>query len=226
MLEILHQLAPHLELLGEELWQCTLQTIQMVVVAGSVSFLLGIIFGVILIVTRPQGILEKAWLYTLLDKAINIIRSIPFLILLVLLIPLSRMIVGTAIGVKGTYIPLIIGTTPFFARQIETAISQVDPGYIEASIALGFSPLDIIFKVYLRESIPSITRGTMITLINLIGLTAMAGVTGGGGLGDFAIRYGYQLNYTDMIVCSIVIILIMVSIIQIIGNLIIKKTTH
>lgn len=226
MLAFLYKLFPNLEILAGELIKCTGETIQMVIVTGLISFIFGVFFGVVLIVTRPDGILSNRIIYNILDKLINIIRSVPFLILLVLLIPLSRSIVGTAIGVKGTFVPLTIGTIPFFSRQIETAISEVDDGLIEASQAMGFSPLQIITRVYLRESIPSISRVTMITLVNLIGLTAMAGVTGGGGLGDFAIRYGYQLNYTDMIWCSILIILIMVSVIQIIGNFIIKKTTH
>ena len=145
---------------------------------------------------------------------------------MVLLIPVSRAIVGTGSGVQGAYVALIAGTVPFFSRQIETAISEVDTGLIEASQAMGATPFEIITRVYLRESIPSIARVTMITVINLIGLTAMAGAIGAGGLGDFAIRYGYQMNYTDMIWCTILIILVLISVIQLIGNLIIKKTSH
>ncbi|MCH4285221.1 MULTISPECIES: methionine ABC transporter permease [Bacillota] len=226
MLDFLYTLAPNLELLGEELWKCTIETLQMVFVSGIISFIFGIIFGVILIVTRPGGILRNKVIYNILDKLINVIRSVPFLILMVLLIPVSRAIVGTGSGVQGAYVALIAGTVPFFSRQIETAISEVDTGLIEASQAMGATPFEIITRVYLRESIPSIARVTMITVINLIGLTAMAGAIGAGGLGDFAIRYGYQMNYTDMIWCTILIILVLISVIQLIGNLIIKKTSH
>ena len=143
-----------------------------------------------------------------------------------MIFPLSRMIVGTSIGVRGAIIPLIIGTVPFFSRQIETAVAEVDRGLIEASQAMGDSPMQTIFRVYLRESIPSIARVTMVTAVNLIGLTAMAGAVGAGGLGDFAIRYGHQRGMTDMIYASVIVILILVSIIQMIGNLIIHKTSH
>ena len=142
-------------------------------------------------------------IYNFLDKAIDIIRSIPFIILMVLLIPVSRAIVGTGSGVTGSY-----------------------GGLIEASEAMGFSPVEIIFGVYLKESIPGITRVTMITFVSLIGITAMAGAIGAGGLGDFAIRYGYQMGYRDMIWATVIIILLIISAIQFIGNLIIRKTTH
>ena len=133
---------------------------------------------------------------------------------------------GTGIGVKGAIIPLIIGTVPFFSRQIELALAEVDGGLIEAAQAMGDSPLQIIFRVYLKESIPAIARATTITFISLIGLTAMAGVVGAGGLGDFAIRYGHQRSEPDVIWVTILIILILVTVAQAIGDVIIKKTTH
>ncbi|MFQ8582212.1 MAG: methionine ABC transporter permease [Holdemania massiliensis] len=160
--------------------------------SGSISFILGLFFGVILIVTRRGGIMECHPVYWILDKIINILRSIPFIILVPATLFLSRAIMGTGIGVKGAIIPLIIGTVPFFSRQIELALAEVDGGLIEAAQAMGDSPLQIIFRVYLKESIPAIARATTITFISLIGLTAMAGVVGAGGLGDFAIRYGHQ----------------------------------
>ena len=145
---------------------------------------------------------------------------------MVLLIPVSRFIVGTGSGVTGSYVALIAGTVPFFSRQIETVLADLDYGLIEASEAMGFSPLEIIVGVYLKESIPGITRVTMITFVSLIGVTAMAGAIGAGGLGDFAIRYGYQMGYTDMSWITVLIILILISIFQFIGNFIIAKTTH
>lgn len=194
--------------------------------SGSISFVLGLFFGVVLIVTRKEGIMECHPVYWVLDKIINILRSIPFIILVPATLFLSRAIMGTGIGVKGAIIPLIIGTVPFFSRQIELALAEVDGGLIEAAQAMGDSPLQIIFRVYLKESIPAIARATTITFISLIGLTAMAGVVGAGGLGDFAIRYGHQRSEPDVIWVTILIILILVTIAQAIGDVIIKKTTH
>jgi len=173
-------------------------------------------------VTKKDGILENFFIYQLLDKLTNAIRSIPFLILLILLIPLSRAIVGVGIGVAGAIVPLVFGTTPFFARQIETAISELDSGLVEASLAMGMSPVEIIFRVYLRESIASIARVTQITAINLIALTTIAGAIGAGGLGDFAVQFGQMMNMTDLLWVAIIIIMILVIIVQGIGNIVIK----
>lgn len=194
-------------------------------VSGIFSFIIGLVIGVVLIATRSGGVLQNTWLYSILDKIINLFRSIPFVILLASLIPLTRAVVGTAIGTKGAILPLIFGTVPFFSRQVETALSEVDAGLIEAALAMGTSPVGIIFRVYLKESIPALTRVTTITVISLIGLTAMAGAIGG-GLGDFAIRYGHQRRQVDVTYVTVIILLIIVMILQGIGNLIIKKTTH
>ena len=142
------------------------------------------------------------------------------------LIPLSRLIVGTSIGTEGAIVPLIFGTVPFFSRQIETALCEVDRGLIEAAQSMGSGPWEIIFRVYLKESMAGIIRGIIITFISLIGLSAMAGSIGGGGLGDFAIRYGYIGNQLDITYVTIIIILIFVTIVQTIGNLLIKKISH
>lgn len=210
---------------GDQLIEALWATLQMVGIAGIISFILGTTFGVLLVVTKKGGILENLFIYNILDKVINGIRSIPFLILMILLIPVSRAVVGTGIGVAGAIIPLVFGTTPFFARQIETAIAELDYGLVEASLAMGLSPLEIIFSVYLRESIPNIARATQITAINLIALTTFAGAIGAGGLGEFAIRFGHQMNLTDLLWVTIFIILIIVSIIQGVGNMVIKWAT-
>jgi D-methionine transport system permease protein len=198
----------------------------MLIISGTIAFILGLFLGVLLIVTKKDGLIQNPVLYRFLDKAIDIIRSIPFIILMVLLIPISRAIVGTGSGVTGSYVALIGGTVPFFARQIEAVLSDVDYGLIEASEAMGFGPREIIFSVYLKESIPGITRVTMITFVSLIGITAIAGAIGAGGLGDFAIRYGHQMGYRDIIWVTVAIILLIITIFQGIGNMIIKKTTH
>lgn len=201
-------------------------TLIMVGWSGSISFILGLVLGIVLIVTKKGGILQNQALFQILDKIINFFRSIPFIILLASLIPLTRFISGTAIGVDGAIVPLVFGTVPFFSRQIESALAELDSGLIEAAQSMGSGPLEIIFRVYLKECIPGIARGTTITAISLIGLTAMAGAVGAGGLGDFAIRFGYQRNQIDVTYASVIVLVGMVSIIQIIGNTIVKKNSH
>lgn len=226
MADLFNTLFPHVIPKLDELWLSTLQTLYMMLISGGIAFILGIVLGVTLIVTKQGGILENKSVFGILDRLINIFRSIPFVILLAALIPFSRFIVGTAIGTTGAIVPLVVGTVPFFSRQVESALSNVDNGLIEAAKSMGSSPLGIIFRVYLKESIPSLVRVSQITAISLIGLTAMAGAIGGGGLGDFAIRYGHQRGQTDVTYITIVVILLMVSVIQKGGNYIIRKTSH
>ena len=226
MQEFLTSVLPNVMSKPNDLYISFSQTIYMMFISGLISFVFGIIFGVILIVTSPSGILKNRFIYTLLGGLVNIFRSIPFVILLAALIPFTRIIMGSAIGTKGALVPLVFGTVPFFTRQIESALAEVDKGLIEAAESMGSSPLEIIFRVYLRESLPGIIRGTQITFISLIGLTAMAGAIGGGGLGDYAIRYGHQRGQTDVTYITVFIILIMVSFIQSMGTFFIKKTTH
>ena len=203
-----------------------IETLQMTARAGIISFVLGMIFGTTLVVTRDGSIMENRLIYQILDKLINILRSIPFIILLFTLLPLTRLISGTALGVKGAIVPLVFGTTPFFSRQIEAALSGVDEGLIEAAQSMGNSDWEIIFRVYWRESIAAIARGTSITIINLIGLTAMAGAVGAGGLGNFAYIYGQQRNHPDDIYVTVVILVLLVMLIQLIGNIVVKHNTH
>ncbi|NLJ79107.1 MAG: ABC transporter permease [Tissierellia bacterium] len=209
-----------------ELVESVGETIIMVSISGIISLILGTVIGVLLVVTKEGNILENDTINGIIGKVINFFRSIPFIILIGALIPLTRLIVGSAIGTRGAIVPLIFGTVPFFSRQIETALLEVDRGVIEAAQAMGSGPLDIVFRVYLREGLPGIVRGITLTLISLIGLSAMAGAIGGGGLGDFAIRYGYQRFQMDITYVTIVIILIFVSIIQGVGNFILKRIEH
>ena len=202
------------------------ETFIMTLWAGAIAFVLGLVFGVIITVTKKGAILEKEAVYQTLDKTVNFFRSIPFIILLTGVMPLSRLLMGTAIGVKGAIVPLVFGTTPFFIRQIESALAEVDRGIVEAALSMGLSPLQIIFRVYLKESVAAITRATTITAISLIGLTAMAGAVGAGGLGNYAIMYGHDRNMLDVTWVTIFIMVILVSLIQITGNSIAKKNTH
>lgn len=226
MAELINKLLPNVVNKVPELGKAVVDTFYMIGISGGISFVFGLILGIILVVTKKGNILENKIVFNVLDKIINIFRSIPFIILLAAAIPLTRAIVGTAVGTKGALVPLVIGTVPFFTRQIESALSELDNGLIEAAQSMGSSPLEIIFRVYLKESIPNIIRATTITFISLVGLTAMAGSVGGGGLGDLAIRYGYQRFQNDVTFVTIIILLIIVNIIQGIGDFIIKKTTH
>ncbi len=226
MQELLNKWIPNVMERLPDFWQAIGDTLLMVVWSGVISFVLGLALGVVVTVTRPGGILENRAVYQILDKLINFIRSIPFIILLTAVMPLSRLIMGTAIYVRGAIVPLVFGTVPFFTRQVESALAQVDKGLVEAALAMGSSPLEIVFRVYLRESIAAIARGTTITLISLIGLTAMAGVVGAGGLGDFAIRYGHDRNMTDVTYVTVLVVFLLVSLIQFIGGRIVKKNTH
>lgn len=226
MQELLNKWIPNVMERLPDFWQAIGDTLLMVVWSGAISFVLGLALGVVVTVTRPGGILENRVVYQLLDKLINFIRSIPFIILLTAVMPLSRLIMGTAIYVRGAIVPLVFGTVPFFTRQVESALAQVDKGLVEAALSMGSSPMEIVFRVYLRESVAAIARGTTITLISLIGLTAMAGVVGAGGLGDFAIRYGHDRNMTDVTYVTVLVVFLLVSLIQFVGGRIVKKNTH
>lgn len=202
------------------------ETLIMVGWSGGIAFALGLFFGIVLTVAKPRGIMENKFVYQVVDKLINFFRSIPFIILLTWVMPVSRSIMGTTIGVEGAIVPLIMGTVPFFSRQVESALAETDYGLIEAALSMGSSPLEIIFRVYLRESIAAIARGTTITAISLVGLTAMAGAVGAGGLGDLAIRYGHDRNMTDITWFTVIVVFLLVTVIQLAGNMVIKKNKH
>lgn len=226
MLEWLNNLIPNVVDLYPELIKAFWETINMVIVSGVVSALVGIPIGVILVVTREGNILENKAIFKAIGGIINIFRSIPFVILLTAIIPVTRFLVGTTIGIKGAIVPLIFGTVPFVARQIESALLEIDEGVIEAAKAMGSSSLEIIFRVLLVEGLPGIVYALTITTVSLIGFSAVAGTVGGGGLGDFAIRYGYQYFKTDVMVVTIIILLIVVNIIQALGEYLLKRLSH
>ncbi len=197
----------------------TLQTLSMVFLSTLFSLILGFPLGILLCVTDPvSGIMPKPVLNQVLSRIVNILRSFPFIILMILLFPLSRIIVGTSIGTRATIVPLSIAAAPFVARIIETSLKEVDPGVIQAAKAMGSTNMQIIVKVLVPEAMPSLVSGVTLTIINLIGYSAMAGAIGGGGLGDLAIRYGYQRFRTDIMVAAVVVILVLVEVIQFIGT--------
>lgn len=226
MTQLFEQYLPNVSMIWDDVWEATLQTLYMSFWTALWAGVGGIFFGIILVCTRRGGILQNAVVYQVLDKAVNIARSIPFIILLALLAPTTRFIVGTTIGEKAALVPLVVAVIPFFARQIENALLEVNPGVIEAAQAMGTSPLGIIFRVYLLEGLPSIVRVSALTVINVIGLTAMAGAVGAGGLGNLAVSRGYNRFQTDVTIVSTLLILILVFISQFISNRIVKKITH
>ncbi len=217
---------PNVVRTAAELQRSVGQTLEMVFVSAFVSAALGLLLGVTLVVVSPGGIRPSRLAFQLLDKLINVFRSIPFVILIALLLPLTRLVAGTSIGTRGAIFPLIVGTVPFFSRQIHAALCEVDPGVVEAAQAMGSSPLEIIGRVYLREGLAGMVRGAAITVVNLVALSAMAGIVGGGGLGDYAIRYGFQRSQTDVTIVTVVILLALVTLIQSAGNVLTRRLNH
>lgn len=226
MQHLINALIPNVIELFPEMMTALKETLLMVVISGAISAIIGIPIGIILVVTRPGNILENKVVYNVVGKIINVFRSIPFVILIAAIIPFTRFVTGTTIGLKGAIVPLVIGCTPFVARQIESALLDVDPGVIEAAQSMGSSPFQIIYRVLLREGLPGIIYALTITTISLIGSSAIAGTVGGGGLGDFAIRYGYQYFKTDVMAVTIVLLLVIVTFIQSLGEFFLKKLNH
>lgn len=197
----------------------SIQTLAMVFLSTFFSVLLGLPLGIFLCVSDPiGGIRARPILYQILTRLVNVLRSFPFIILMILLFPLSRILIGTSIGTAATIVPLSIAATPFVARLVETALKEVDPGVVQAARAMGSTNMQIIYKVLIPEALPSLIAGLTLTIINLIGYSAMAGAIGGGGLGDLAIRYGYQRFRSDIMLIAVVVILLLVEIIQAIGT--------
>lgn len=203
------------------IWGSTLQTLSMVFFSTLFSLMLGLPLGVLLFVTGEEeqgGIIPLPLLNSILGRVVNVLRSFPFIILMILLFPLSRLLIGTSIGTAATIVPLSIAAAPFVARVIETALKEVDPGVVQAARAMGSTNFQIVRKVLIPEAMPSLISGVALTIISLIGYSAMAGAIGGGGLGDLAIRYGYQRFRGDIMLVAVIIILALVEIVQIIGN--------
>lgn len=209
-----------------QLFEATGETLVMVLFSTLFSLVLGLPIGVLLHITGKEedgGIIPSAVFNSVLSRIVNVLRSFPFIILLIVLIPLSRLIVGTSIGTKAAIVPLSIAAAPFVARIIESALKEVDPGVIQAAKAMGSTNWQLVYKVLIPEAMPALMSGLTLTIINLIGYSAMAGTIGGGGLGDLAIRYGYQRFRPSYLVGAVIVILIMVEIIQVAGDRIVKR---
>ncbi|MDD1003114.1 methionine ABC transporter permease [Pseudomonas sp. TNT2022 ID642] len=203
---------------GYEIWLATGDT--MLMLGGSLLFtvLLGLPLGVLLFLCSPRQLLENRGLYAFMSLAVNILRSLPFIILLIVMIPFTVLITGTSLGVAGAIPPLVVGATPFFARLVETALREVDRGIIEATQSMGATTRQIIMNALLPEARPGIFAAITVTAITLVSYTAMAGVVGAGGLGDLAIRFGYQRFQTDVMIVTVVLLLILVQVLQMVGD--------
>ena len=200
------------------LFKSLAETLYMLSVSAIIAAIIGIPLGILLVVTEKNGILVCPVLNKPLAFAINMVRSIPFIILMVAIIPFTRMVAGTSIGTTAAIVPLTIAAIPYTARMVETSIREIPFGLIEAAESMGASPYQIIKKVLIPEALPSIIENMTVVIVSLIGSSAMAGTIGGGGLGDLAIRYGYQRFQADVMIATIIVLIIIVQLIQFIGS--------
>ncbi|CAI0796458.1 methionine ABC transporter permease [Serratia entomophila] len=213
---MIESLFPHLR--PEQLWDATLETLYMTGVAGLATLVLGILLGVLLFLTSKGQLLHNRAIYSLVSVVVNVFRSIPFIILIVLLIPFTKTLIGTILGADAALPALIVGAAPFYARLVEIGLREVDKGVIEAARSMGAKTLTIIFRVLLPESSPALVSGITVTLIALVSYTAMAGVIGAGGLGNLAYLEGFQRNHSDVTLVATLTILAIVFVIQFIGD--------
>lgn len=208
---------------GNLFLQGTVDTLIMTCVATILAYVIGIPLGILLVVTSPNGLHPNRIVSTIVGWIVNIGRSVPFIILLVALIPFTRFIVGTSLGVPGAVVPLVVTAAPFAARMVEQSLEETDSGLVEAAQSFGASTWQIVWKVYLKETLPSLVRGAAITFVTLFGYSAMAGTVGAGGLGDIAIRYGYQRFQTDVMIFAVLLCVVLVIVFQAIGDVTARK---
>ncbi|MGO3547937.1 MAG: methionine ABC transporter permease [Leuconostoc falkenbergense] len=207
-------------------WTAIVQTLYMTFWSAIFGGLLGLIFGIGLIITAPNGIAPSKTWFWIFDKIVSFFRALPFIILLAAIAPVTKIIVGTQIGTTAALVPLSLGVFPFYARQVQVALSEVSGGIVEAAQSVGASFWDIVFGVYLREGRSELVRVSTVTLISLIGLTAMAGAIGAGGLGNMVISYGYNRFATDTTLVATLLVLILVLVVQVIGDILVKRLNH
>lgn len=208
---------------GNLFLQGTVDTLIMTCVATILAYVIGIPLGILLVVTSPNGLRPNRIVSTIVGWIVNIGRSVPFIILLVALIPFTRFIVGTSLGVPGAVVPLVVTAAPFAARMVEQSLEETDSGLVEAAQSFGASTWQIVWKVYLKETLPSLVRGAAITFVTLFGYSAMAGTVGAGGLGDIAIRYGYQRFQTDVMIFAVLLCVVLVIVFQAVGDATARK---
>lgn len=208
------------------IWTATLETLRMVGIAMVITIPLGLLLGVLLLLTARGAPLQQPVVNRLLGLIVDVGRSVPFIILLVALIPFTRAVVGTTIGTTAAIVPLTVATIPFFARIVEVSLREVPRGLIEAAQSAGASDRQVVAKVLVPEALPSLVSGATITTIGVLGYSAMAGAVGGGGLGDVAIRYGYQRYETDVTIATVVVLVVLVQLIQLTGDLLSRRLSH
>ena len=199
---------------GDLLLENTWDTLVMVVISTVFAYLIGLPLGVLLVMTQEHGIRPNKWINRILGWIINVGRSLPFIILMIAIMDFTKLIVGTKIGVKGAIVPLVVSAAPFIARMVETSLAEVDAGVVEAAQSMGASRFQIVKKVYLPEALPSLILGASISIITILAYTAIAGAVGAGGLGDLAIRYGYQRSVPSMMWVTVILIIVLVQVIQ------------
>lgn len=209
-----------------EIGQATLDTLSMLGGSMVLTVILGLPLGVILFLTGKGQMLQNRAANGVLSLVINILRSVPFVILLIVMIPLTVALVGTSLGVAGAIPPLVVGAAPFFARLVETALREVDKGVIEASFAMGAKRRQVVLGALLPEAMPGLIAAATVTAIALVSYTAMAGVVGAGGLGDLAIRFGYQRFQTDVMVVTVLLLLVLVQALQMVGDAVVRRVSH
>ena len=211
---------------GDDLWTALWQTLEMVAVSGLIGFVAGLPLALLLVATAPNGIWPLRTVNRVLGLLVNGVRSVPFIILLVALIPLTRLITGSSIGTAAAIVPLAIGATPYFARIAEVSLREVDPGLVEAVRAMGGSRFAVMREVLIPEALPGLIAGFVVTLVTLIGSSAMAGAVGAGGLGDLGIRFGYDEFSTPVIVIVVAILIVLVCGVQFLGDRLAARFDH
>lgn len=207
----------------EEIWEASKDTLAMMAWSLLFTVILGLILGVILFLTSRRQLLEQRAVYIVLSFIVNVLRSVPFIILMITIMPLTKIITGTTLGVEGSIPPLVAAATPFFARLVETSLREVDRGVIEAAQAMGASRWDIVWRVLLPEARPGLLAAVTIAAVTLVSYTAMSGVIGGGGLGDLALRYGYQRFQTDVMLVTVALLIVLVQLLQMAGDLLVRR---
>lgn len=205
------------------IWKGIGETLYMTLMSTALGYLFGLPMGVLLAISDKEGLAPNRWLYKVLDVAANIVRSVPFLILLILLIPFTRFLIGKSTGSTATIVPLVVAAIPFIARMVESSMKEVDAGVIEAAKAMGAGNLRIIVKVLLVEARTSLITGCTIAIGTILGYSAMAGVVGGGGLGDIAVRYGYYRWKTEIMIVTVILLIVLVQIFQSVGMMLASR---
>lgn len=209
-----------------DIWQATWETLAMTGFSLLFTILLGLPLGILLFITGKRQLLEQRGIYRVLSLIVNVLRSVPFLILLIVMIPVTVILVGTSLGVQGAIPPLVLGTAPFFARLVENVLREIDRGVVEACQAMGANKRQIIFGALLPEALPGLIAATTVTAIALMSYAAMSGVIGGGGLGDLAIRFGYQRFQTEVMVTTVAVLVVLVQVLQFSGDRLVQHFTR